>query len=65
MFVPQQRMALMIRMAASMKNYNLYLISSLTATGTLCYMNSMIKMDLKKIGWDGTYWINMALDRDR
>jgi hypothetical protein len=24
-----------------------------------------IKMDLRKIGWDGMYWIDMAQDRDQ
>jgi hypothetical protein len=24
-----------------------------------------IKMDLREIGWDGVYWIDMAQDRDQ
>jgi hypothetical protein len=24
-----------------------------------------IKMDLREVGWDGRYWIDLAQDRDR
>jgi hypothetical protein len=24
-----------------------------------------IKMDLRKVGWEGVYWIHLAQDRDR
>jgi hypothetical protein len=30
-----------------------------------CRWVDNIKMDLREIGWDGVYWIDMAQDRDQ